>query len=46
MGGAKDRPMLEEVWENVEAKMDGKPQVHHKYSLLSATGVLKEKIFG
>ncbi len=46
LGGAKDRPMLSEVWENVAAQLEGKPQVHKKYSLLSATGVLKEKVFG
>ena len=44
--GAKDRPALNEVWENVAAQLEGKPQVHRNYSLQGASGVLKEKIFG
>ena len=38
--GAKDRPALNEVWDNAEAQMLGKPQVHEKYSLQRfATGI-------
>ncbi|KAM0805407.1 hypothetical protein BDR22DRAFT_798508 [Usnea florida] len=38
--GAKDRPALNEIWENAEAKMLGRPQVHEKYSLQKfATGI-------
>lgn len=33
LGGAKDRPSLSEIWDNAEAQMLGKPQVHAKYSL-------------
>ena len=46
MGGAKDRPALKEVWDNVAAQLEGKPPVHDKLSLQSVTGVLKEKVFG
>jgi peroxiredoxin len=46
MGGAKDRPDLVQVWENVEAKMEGKPQVHSKYDLQSFGKVIWGKIFG
>jgi hypothetical protein len=37
LGGAKDRPLLNEVWDNVHAEMEGKPKVH---STLSFTGLL------
>lgn len=46
MGGAKDRPELEQVWENVKAKMDGKPKVHSSYKMVSFLGVVWGKIFG
>ncbi|KAJ7676149.1 hypothetical protein B0H17DRAFT_1161534 [Mycena rosella] len=32
LGGAKDRPVLDEVWENVEAQLHGKSKVHNTYS--------------
>jgi hypothetical protein len=46
LGGAKDRPALEEVWENVRAKLDGKEVVHKSYSLQSFLAVIREKVFG
>jgi hypothetical protein len=46
MGGAKDRPDLIQVWENVQAKLAGKPVVHKKYSLMGFFGTMAGKIFG
>jgi hypothetical protein len=46
MGGAKDRPDLVQVWENVQAKLAGKPVVHTKYSLMGFFGTMAGKIFG
>jgi hypothetical protein len=46
MGGAKDRPDLVQVWENVQAKLAGKPVVHEKYSLMGFFGTMAGKIFG
>jgi peroxiredoxin len=46
LGGAKDRPDLKQVWENVDARMNGKPEVHMKYNLQSFTTVMWGKIFG
>jgi hypothetical protein len=46
LGGAKDRPDLVQVWENVQAKIEGKPMVHAKYSLGGFFGMVKGKIFG
>jgi hypothetical protein len=46
MGGAKDRPELEQVWDNVQAQLEGKKKVHDVYKLISAWAVLKGKIFG
>jgi hypothetical protein len=46
MGGAKDRPDLVQVWENVQAKLAGRPVVHKKYSLMGFFGTMAGKIFG
>jgi hypothetical protein len=46
LGGAKDRPDLKQVWENMEAKMNGKPEVHKKYDLQSFAKVMWGKVFG
>ena len=46
LGGAKDRPNLNQLWDNVEAKLAGNKPVHAKYSLLGSLAVLKERIFG
>jgi len=46
LGGAKDRPDLKQVWENMEAKMGGRPEVHKKYDLQSFFKVIKGKLFG
>jgi hypothetical protein len=46
IGGAKDRPDLTQIWDNVQAKLKGGQPVHAKYSLLGPLGLLKQKIFG
>ena len=44
--GAKDRPALNEIWENAEAQMSGKPQVHAKYKLQKFTTGLWQAVAG
>ena len=46
LGGAKDRPSLQEVWENAEADMAGKKPVHETIPLLSFVQGMKQMIFG
>ena len=46
LGGAKDRPDLTQVWENVEATLKGNPEVHKKLHLQTFTQVMWQKIFG
>lgn len=46
IGGAKDRPDLAQIWDNVQAKLSGKPAVHAKYSTVGIFGMLRSKIFG
>jgi hypothetical protein len=46
LGGAKDRPDLNQVWENVLARLDGQPLMHKKYDLLSFRKVMTQKLFG
>ena len=46
LGGAKDLPDLNQVWENVQAKLEGKAVVHEKYAKTSVIGLLWGKIFG
>ncbi|CZR65966.1 uncharacterized protein PAC_15866 [Phialocephala subalpina] len=46
LGGAKDRPELEQVWENVQAKLEGKKMVHSAYKKIGAVGLLWGKVFG
>jgi len=41
IGGAKDRPDLNEVFENVRAKLNGEKQVHAKYSTSGVWNMLK-----
>ncbi|KAF4624544.1 hypothetical protein G7Y89_g13626 [Cudoniella acicularis] len=44
--GAKDRPDLKQVWENVEASIKGQKRVHGTYSLKGFLSVMWGKIFG
>lgn len=46
LGGAKDRPVLDEVWENVKAKMCGKRPVHKEYTKMTFWNVLRQKFVG
>ena len=46
LGGAKDRPDLNQVWENVQAKLEGRSVVHEKYAKTSFVGLIWGKIFG
>jgi hypothetical protein len=45
-GGAKDRPDLEQVWDNVKAQLEGGKKVHSSYRKIGAVSVLWRKIFG
>ncbi|KAJ5492701.1 hypothetical protein N7539_001447 [Penicillium diatomitis] len=45
LGGAKDRPDLNQVWENVLARLNGQPLVHKKYTLQSFWSVVTQKLF-
>jgi hypothetical protein len=46
LGGAKDRPVLSEVLNNVKAKLDGEAAVHEKIRTFGAGSLLKKKLFG
>ncbi|TVY75612.1 hypothetical protein LSUE1_G007193 [Lachnellula suecica] len=46
LGGAKDRPDLVQVWENVQARLQGKQVVHASYKLQGFLGMVWGKIFG
>ncbi len=46
LGGAKDRPDLKQMWENVQAQVKGQAVVHEKYNLQGTMSVLREKLFG
>ncbi len=45
LNGAKDRPELEQVWENVQAKLDGKGKVHGGYKSIGVWRVMKGAFF-
>ena len=45
LGGAKDRPDLNQVWENVLARLNGQPFVHKRYILQSFRKVMTQKLF-
>lgn len=46
IGGASDRPDLDQVWDNVRAKVDGKAPVHKDYKTMGLWGMLWGKLFG
>ena len=46
LAGAKDRPDLEQVWENVQAKLNGEKSVHGMYKKQTFFGVMWGKVFG
>ena len=44
LGGAKDRPSLKEIWENVDAKLGGKEPVHSTYSSAGWVSIIGERL--
>ena len=38
LGGAKDRPMLDQIWQNVSRQLEGKEVMYTTYS---TTGILQ-----
>lgn len=46
IGGAKDRPLLDQVWANVHAEMQGKSKVHANVNTMGLASGLKKKLFG
>lgn len=46
IGGASDRPELEQVWDNVMATIEGKGVVHTAYTKMGFLGMLWGKVFG
>lgn len=46
LGGASDRPDLEQVWDNVRAKIEGRGVVHGVYKRMGVLSTLFGKIFG
>ena len=46
LGDVKDRPLLNEVLDNAQAKMDEKPPVHSKIGLMSLASGPLQKIRG
>lgn len=46
LGGAKDRPNLDQVWENVQAKLLGATVKHSEYSKMALSAGLSQKIWG
>jgi len=46
LGGAKDRPSLTQIWDNVQAQMKGEKPVHKKYNTLRIGQVLWQQVFG
>lgn len=46
VGGMKDRPELEQVWDNVKAKLEGRERVHGTYKIIGILKTIWAKIFG
>jgi hypothetical protein len=46
MGGAKDRPSLVEIWEDVQLRLSGKEAHRKSYSKQSFIKVIGAKIMG
>ena len=46
LGGAKDRPVLPQVWDNVQAKLEGKAPVHSEPAKTGLLTGLKQQFFG
>lgn len=46
LGGAKDRPILSQVWDNADAKIRGAPEVHAKVASMGFMQGMRQKILG
>lgn len=46
IGGASDRPVLTEVWENAKAQLEGKEVPQKDYSTTGALKFVKQKVLG
>jgi hypothetical protein len=46
LSGAKDRPDIEQIWDNVEAKLQDKPEVHKTLSTYGFFETIYGKIMG
>ncbi|KAF7976228.1 hypothetical protein HWV62_7252 [Athelia sp. TMB] len=46
LGGAKDRPVLTQAWDNVQAELQGKKGPYKNVSKIGAGSVIFEKLFG
>lgn len=46
LGGAKDRPVVKQVWANVEAQLQGKESPHKQVGTIGAGSVILGKLFG
>ena len=46
MGGASDRPLLHQIWENVDAKLQSKGAMHHLYVSMGVTRMMARKMCG
>ena len=44
--GAKDRPDLTQIWDNMEARLQGQPAVHKAYKTQGALVGIGTKVFG
>jgi hypothetical protein len=46
-GGGKDRPDLRQIWENVQAKVEGREMVHKSgYTQIGLLEAMKRMIWG
>ncbi|KAF7976231.1 hypothetical protein HWV62_7258 [Athelia sp. TMB] len=46
LNGGKDRPVLNQVWENIEAQLQGKEGPYKNINTIGAGSVILEKLFG
>lgn len=46
LGGGKDRPVVTQVWVNVEAQLQGKEIPHKEVGTIGAASVIFGKLFG
>lgn len=46
LGGAKDRPVLADVWDNAEAQLEDRKVPHSTVTTTGVWSILSEKIWG